>query len=445
MRFFNNKFLLFFLILGFSVGLTACSGSRAESKANQNAAEQQPQTVDAATAAAVVRELPEYFEATGSLASDAATDVAPTVGGKVVAVNFDVGGYVNRGDVLVRLDDRDARIRLEQAQAAVQQQEANVRTAEANVQQAEANVRQTQARLGLTEGSNFNIETFSQVRAIQAQLDLANVELRRFERLLETGDVSRSAYDQRRAQRDQLVAQLDEARSTASVAVSAIRTAQAAVQAARQQVNAARSGVENARTQVEAANKAIADTIIYAPISGSIQERNADLGEFVSTSNKIATIVRTNPIRARLDIPEAEIGKVRTGSSVSLTTSAYPDRQFAGTIARIIPGLNATSRTLTAEAEVNNVDGLLKPGQFVTARVLMPESRRAVMVPTNAVRQEETTNRVFVIRDGRASERIVQLGTIENGLIEIKNGVQPDERVAVSNVEQLFDGVSVRQ
>ncbi|MDQ4121461.1 MAG: efflux RND transporter periplasmic adaptor subunit [Acidobacteriota bacterium] len=446
MKFPFYKIALFIFSLFFAVGLAACSGSRAESNKNANAnTAGQPTVVNTTTTPAVLRELPQFFEATGNLASDQQTDVAPTVGGKVVAVNFDAGGYVNRGDVLVRLDDRDARIRLEQAQAAVAQQEAAVRQAEAGVQQAQQNVRQTQARLGLTEGSNFDIETFSQVRATQAQLDLAEKELRRFERLLETGDVSRSQYDQRRAQRDQLRAQLDESRSTAAVAVQAIRTAQATVSTAQQQVNAARAGVANAQTQVAAAQKAINDAVIYSPISGTVQERNADPGEFVSTTGKIATIVRTNPLRMRIDVPEQSIGQTRVGQSISLTTSAYPDRQFAGTIVRIVPGLNPTSRTMTAEAEVNNIDGLLKPGQFATVKILLPESRRAVMVPTAGVRQEGNTARIFVVKDGRAQERIVTLGEVENDMVEVKNGVAPDERVATSNIEQIYDGVQVNQ
>jgi RND family efflux transporter MFP subunit len=443
MKFSFYKITLFIFTLVFAVTLAACSGSRAESNKNANAA--QPTVVNITAAPAVVRELPQFFEATGNLASDQQTDVAPTVGGKVVSVNFDVGGYVNRGDVLVKLDDRDARIRLEQAQAAAAQQEAAVRQAEAGVQQAQQNVRQTQARLGLTEGSNFDIETFSQVRATRAQLDLAEKELRRFERLLETGDVSRSQYDQRRAQRDQLQAQLDESRSTAAVAVQAIRTAQAAVSTAQQQVSAARAGVANAQTQVAAAQKAINDAVIYSPISGTVQERNADPGEFVGTTGKIATIVRTNPLRMRIDVPEQSIGQARVGQSISLTTSAYPDRQFAGTIVRIVPGLNPTSRTMTAEAEVNNIDGLLKPGQFASVKILLPEARRAVMVPTSAVRQEGTTARVYVVKDGRAQERIVTLGEVENEMVEVKNGVAPDERIATNNLEQIYDGVQVNQ
>lgn len=441
-----NKIAPFLFILVFAVAFSACGGSRAESNttANTNAA-QQPTIVSTTTAPAVLRELPQFFEATGNLASDQQTDVAPTVGGKVVAVNFDVGSYVNRGDVLVRLDDRDARIRLEQAQAQYAQAQSQVNTARAGVEQAQANVRQARAQLGLGENQTFNVNDVAEVGAARAALDLAEKQLVRFERLLESGDVSRSQYDQQKAQRDQLRSQYEAALNAANQRFAAIRTAQAQVESAQAQVAAAQRAADAAQTQIASANKAITDTLIYSPISGTIQERNADPGEFIATSGKIATIVRTNPLRMRIDVPEQSIGQARVGQSISLTTSAYPDRQFAGTIVRIVPGLNTNSRTMTAEAEVNNIDGLLKPGQFATVKILLPEARRAVMVPTSAVRQEGTTARVFVVKDGRAQERIVTLGEVENDMVEVKSGVAPDERVATSNLEQIYDGVQVNQ
>ncbi|HEX8287845.1 MAG TPA: efflux RND transporter periplasmic adaptor subunit [Pyrinomonadaceae bacterium] len=439
------KYILFAVLVFSTALLGASCGSSKASSANSNNANAASPVVDVATAQAVVRQIPTYFEATGNLASDAQTDVAPTVGGKIVEVNFDIGSYVNRGDVLVRLDNRDAQIKLEQARAQVAQAESGVRQAQAQVEAARANVRQTQARLGLTEGSNFNIETFSQVRAIAAQLELAEKELRRAERLVETGDIARTIYDQRKAQRDQLRAQLDEARSTASVAVAAIRTAQSQVETAQAAVRSAQSAADTARTQVSSAEKAITDTIVYAPISGYVSDRAADLGEFAATNSKIATIVRTGVLRLRIDIPEQAIGQVAVGQGISLQTSAYPDRNFAGTVVRIAPNLNATSRTLTVEAEVENVGGLLKPGQFATVRVAQSKPAPAVMIPVTAVRTEGDNNRVYVIQDGFASERLVQLGFLENDYIEVKQGVRENETVATSNLNLLNDGVLVRQ
>jgi RND family efflux transporter MFP subunit len=445
-REFNHKTAFIFTFLAFlSFTLSACSGSRAEIN-NNNAAETPP--VEITTAQAVVREIPTYFEATGTLASDAQTDVAPTVGGKIVAVNFDLGSYVSRGDALVKLDDRDARIRLEQAQAQVGQAQEQVKQAQAQVDQAIANLRQTQARLNVRDGETFNIETFSQVRSINAQLELAEKELARATRLLETGDIARTIYDQRKSQRDALLGQLSEARSNAAVAVKAIDTARAQVGTAQTAVGNARAAVAAAQTQVEAARKALSDTVIYAPISGYVSERTADLGEFVTPNtpnSKIATIVRTSVLRLRIDVPEQSVGKIAAGQGISAQVSAYPDRSFAGTIVRVAPSLNPTSRTLTVEAEIENTGGLLKPGQFATVRIAQSNPELAVMVPTSAVRAEGDINKIFVVKDGMANERIVQLGLLENDFIEVKQGIQEGETVAVNNLDKLGDGVIVRQ
>lgn len=419
------------LLVAAAVVLAGCGSRAANTNANTAAA---PATIDIATTQAIVKQIPTYFEATGNLAGDAQTDVAPVVGGKVVEVNFDVGSYVTKGSVLVRMDDRDAKIRLETAQAQVEQQKKAVGTAIAAL-------RQAQIRLGVKDGEVFDIETFSQVKSTRANLILADKELTRAERLFATGDVSKATVDQRRAQRDALLGQLDESRSNAAVAVRAINSAEA-------QVAAARSGVSTAETQVDQARKALSDTVILAPISGYVSERVADLGEFLTPNapnTKVATIVRTSTLRLKIDVPEASIGKVAVGQGISMQTSAYPDRNFAGTVVRILPNLNTTARTLIVEAEVANGDGLLKPGQFATVRVTQSKPENAVMIPASAIRTEGDINKVYVVKDGAVRERLVQTGLLENDLIQIKTGITEGEVIATSNLNELFDGVFVRQ
>lgn len=407
-------------------------GSRSNST-NANSASTQPTIVDVTTTQAVVEQIPTYFEATGNLASDAQTDVAPAIAGKIVDVNFDVGSFVTKGSVLVRLDPRDAQIRLEQAEAQLEQQKMAA-------EQAVAALRQAQVRLGLKDGETFDINTFSQVKSITAQLVLAEKELTRAEKLFSSGDVSKSSLDQRRSQRDALLGQLDEARSTAAVAVRAINSAEAAVATAR-------SGVATAQTQVEQARKGVTDTAIYAPISGYVSERVADPGEYISPSapnTKIATILRTSPLRLKIDVPEASIGKVAVGQGISLQTSAYPDRNFAGKVARIFPNLNVSARTLTVEAEVPNGDGLLKPGQFAIVRITQSKPENAVMIPASAVKADGDTNSVFVIKDGAARQIMIQTGLLENGMIQVKSGVAEGDMIATSNLNALSDGILVR-
>ena len=443
----NQKvFISTALLLAASVLLAAGCGSTANSAANN--ANNQPATINVTTSQAVIRPIPSYIEATGNLVSDAQTDVAPAVSGKIVEVNFDIGSYVQQGAVLVRLDSRDAAIRLEQARSQAEQQRKAVAQAEANVAQSSASFKQTLDRLGIRDGETFKIENFSQVKSVSAQLDLAEREYQRTQRLLESGDVSRSIFDQRRSQRDALLGQLDEARSNAAVAIQAISIARAAVDTARANVSSARTAVATAETQISQAQKAVTDTVVNSPISGYVAERNADVGEYISPNtpnSKLATIVRTSTLRVRIDIPEQEVGKVATGEGISLQTSSYPDRNFAGVIVRMAPSLNATARTLTVEAEVQNVDGLLKPGQFATVRITQSKPEPAVMIPVAAVKTTGETNSVFIVKDGAAREQLVQLGLLENDMIQVKVGVIEGDIVAVSNLNLLTDGVFVTQ
>jgi multidrug efflux pump subunit AcrA (membrane-fusion protein) len=410
-------FSAFAVVLALAALSVSCNRSRAKGNANAANANATPEAVVVTSAAAIVRQLPRFIEATGSLGADEQTDVAPNVGGRVASVSVDLGSYVQKGAALVRLDPADAKLRLEQLQA--------------QAQQAQSAVRQAEERIGLRPNQQFDPARVAEVGSAKAALDLAEKQLRRFDKLIESGDVSRAQYDQQRAQRDQLQQQYEAALAAARQNYAAIATARAAARAAE--------------AQVAQASKSIADTTIYAPISGYVSERPADVGEYVTTASKIATIVRTNPLRLRIDIPEQYITLVRPGQAVAVTTSAYADRSFAGRVARISPNVTAASRTLTVEAEVENNESLLKPGQFATVRIQLPQPEPAVLVPASAVRTQETTSHVFVLTNGHVEDRLVQLGQTEGGLVEIKSGIREGEIVATSNVEELKDGAPVRQ
>ena len=404
------------LIAGIAVLAIACGGSKAN-VTREPSTPAAPVAVDVTTAPAIMRELPRFFEASGSLAGDQQTDVAPSIAGKVTAVGVDLGSYVRRGQMIVRLDDVDSKLRVEQAQA--------------QLDQAKAALRQAEEKVGIRPGQNFDVNKVPEVANARVALELAEKNLRRAEKLIESGDVSRSTYDQQRAQRDQLKEVYEAALSLARQNFAAVATA--------------RANVANAETQLGLARRNLSYALVFSPIDGYVAERTADLGEYVSPTSKVATIVRINPLRIRIDVPEQAIPEVSVGQSVSVTTSAWPDKNFSGRIARISPSVSASSRTLTVEAEVENSSGVLKPGQFASVRILQSRPQPAVLVPVRAVKTESGVSRVFVIKDGHAQQRLVQLGQTEGDLIEVKGGVGADEQVATSNVDQLSDGIPVKQ
>ena len=414
----NLKLVVLILLLGAAgVFIASCGGPKANVRTEETTANTQPVAIDVTTAAAIKRDLPRFFEATGSLAGDQQTDVAPQTSGKVVAVGVDIGSQVRRGQMLIRLDDAELKLRVDQAAA--------------QVEQAKAAVRQAEEKIGLRPGQAFDPNRVAEVAAARVTLELAEKNLVRAEKLIESGDVSRSFYDEQRARRDQLKEQYE-------VALAQARQNFAGV-------DVARTNVANAQAQLALARKNLSYAVIPAPIDGYVAERTADLGEYVSPQQKVVTIVRTNPLRIRIDIPEQAIPEVRVGQSVSITTSAWPDRNFSGRVARIAPNVSATSRTLTVEAEIENSGGALKPGQFATVRILQERAEPAVLVPARAVATESGVSRVYVIKNGHAEQRLVQTGQTEGDLIEIRTGLAADEQVATSNLEQLSDGIAVKQ
>ena len=416
----RSQLLKMFLVLalaGITGGiLSACKRSNGQTNAPASASPT-PAIVEITSMTAVSRQMPQYFEATGSLAANEQTDVAPETSGKVAAVGVDIGTFVKKGQMLVRLQDADFKDRVQQAQA--------------QLDQTKAKVEQNRARIGLRPGQKFNPDNVPEVAAARAALDLAEKNLKRYEKLVESGDVSRANFDQQKSQRDQASEQYKALIHQAEQNYAAIANSQAAVAAAQ--------------TNLSLVKRNLTYTTVVAPMAGYVSDRPADIGEYISPQQKVATIVSLNPLRVKIDVPEQAIPQIHQGESVSVSVSAYTDRTFSGRIARISPNVTAASRTLTVEADVDNPNGELKPGQFATIRILLPKSAPAVMVPQRALRTISGATYVFVIKNGFAQQRLVQSGQTEGDMVELKSGVTTDEVVAISNVDQLSDGVAVRQ
>jgi multidrug efflux pump subunit AcrA (membrane-fusion protein) len=426
-----------------AAALIAAGCGRSESKANAakapaakggagRGASAEAAPVAVTTAQAQAREVPSYFQATGSLIAQETSDVASQTSGQVVATPVGPGAFVRQGDVVARLNARDAQLRLRQAQA--------------GVQQAIAQVRQAEARLGLRPGGGFNASAIPEVRAAaatleqaQAQLRLAQANERRYRELVETGDVAQSVYDQYRTQRDTAQAQVNNARQGLEAATNTARQSNQAIQSAE-------AAVESARSQVAIAQKAVADAVIRAPYAGYISNRPVAAGEYVTPASVVVTLLRTNPIKLQLQVPESEVPFITQGMGVQLQVEAHRDRKFSGQVSAVNPAIDPVSRAATVEVLVENSDNALRAGMFATARIARQGGSRAVYVPRAAVLSDQNTQsyRAFVIQDGTAKLRVVQIGEEEGDWIRIQSGVNPDETVATSNLQQLFEGARVR-
>jgi membrane fusion protein (multidrug efflux system) len=378
--------------------VAGCGSSEAKPSAVSEAA---AKPVAVSLASAEERMLPVGLDVTGALMADAQTDVASEIDGRVTQVLVERGLVVKEGTVLVRMDDRDAIHQL---------------------QEAEAVEAQTRERLGLVNGEFFDPLKTPDVRQAKAIMDRAEADYQRFKQLLDEGAISRSEHDLRRT--DSL-------------------TAKAQHESTINQVRQLFQNLQAQKARVAMARKALEDTVIRAPFSGQVAEKHVNVGRYAKKGDRLVTLVRVDPLRVELTVPEAAVASIQKGQKVSFTVQTHPDRPFTGTIAYLGPALRTDSRALVVEALVPNAGGLLQPGLFATARIELPAMRPSVLVPSAAVQIEAGVARVFVARGDRAELRFVQMGREAGGLVEILRGVTAGERVVVQAGQDLADGAAI--
>lgn len=420
-----------FLILNLSLCL-ACNNSKAESEKKGKETETKSEApINVTTGKIVARQIPSFIQATGSFIADETSDVAPKVAGKIVNIYANVGQFVSQGSIIARVDDKDARLRLNVAQV--------------SVKQAESAVRQAEARLGLLENGKFDSSAIPEVRAANANVEQLLAELRqaeanekRYRELVETGDVAMIVYEQYRTQRDTARARVNNAKEQLNTAINSAKQN-------NQAIKSAQANVDSTKTQVISAKQAIEDLVVRAPFSGFVSNRSVAIGEFVSSSTPILTLLRVNPIKVQIQISEADVAYVGIGRGVSVEVNAYKDRKFSGTVTAINPAIDATSRSVIIEAQIENSDNSLRAGMFATAKIVRAGSNEGIFAPKASVFNDQSTQsyRIFVIQEGIAKLRVVQLGTEENEMVQILSGVSADEVVATSGLAQLYEGAKV--
>jgi len=269
------------LVIG---GLASSACSTADGKSADQPATPAAITVSAVTA--TEQPIARFIRATGSLTADDQAAVAAEVGGRIVAAPVERGSAVAQGAELIRISSTEA---------------------EAQVQEAEANAAQIEARLGLTNGGAFDVNAVPEVQTAKASYELAQNEFARIKSLLDQRVVSQSEFDQRRTQ----------------------------MESARQQYEAAKNGaaqqyqaLQAARARVSLARKALSDTVVRAPFAGLVAERTVSTGDYVNRGQKVVTVVRIDPLRVMLTVPEQFVSAVAAGAPVAFEVDAYPGRKF---------------------------------------------------------------------------------------------------------------------
>jgi len=271
--------------------------------------------------------------------------------------------------------------------------------------------------------------------------------------------------DGERVQKGQVLVELDGAQARADLAGAEAAYADSASQVKRSKellsthvvseaqyeqlestmkANAARVDAARSRVADTVIRSRVADTVIRAPFTGRVGLRRVSVGSLVNPGTTITTLDDLSIIKVDFSVPEAFLASLREGLKVYATAAAFPDREFAGTVAGLDSRVDSVSRSVTVRAAVPNPDGALKPGMFLNVRLARDE-RDALMIPEAALMPEQSRQFLYVVEDGRASRREVRIGRREPGRVEVIAGLKPGERVIVEGTQKVREGGAVRE
>ena len=345
----------------------------------------------------------ETVTVNGTLAAYDQATVGTKVAGRLQSISVDFGTVVRKGQAIAKLEPQDYQLR---------------------VQQAEAALAQARARVGLSPEGGDDRVTLDQtgtVREAKAVLEESKAKRDRAARLINQGIIPKAEMDT--ADADYKVAT-----SRYQDAVEEIRNRQGLLAQRRSELNLAR--------------QQLADTILYAPMTGVVQEKRASTGEYLAAGAPVVDIVQIDPLRLRVDVPERESHKIHTGQSVRVTLEGDPDA-YLGTVKRLSPSISQQNRVLSVEADVRN-NGHLKPGAFVKAEIVTDQASSAATVPPSAIVTFAGIEKVITIEGGKAVEKVVMTGRRGEDWVEIKSGINVGQKVIV-NPGNLQSGQAVAE
>jgi len=345
----------------------------------------------------------ETVTVNGTLAAYDQATVGTKVAGRLQSISVDFGTAVRKGQAIAKLEAGDYQLR---------------------VQQAEASLAQARARVGLSPDGGDDRVTLDQtgtVREAKAVLDESKAKRDRAARLINQGIIPKAEMDT--ADADYKVAM-----SRYQDAVEEIRNRQGVLAQRRSELNLAR--------------QQLADTILYAPMNGVVQQKQASVGEYLAAAAPVVEIVQIDPLRLRVDVPERESHKIHIGQSVRVTVEGDPDA-YLGTVKRLSPSISQQNRVLSVEADVRNT-GHLKPGAFVKAEIVTDQTSTAATVPPSAVVVFAGIEKVITVEGGKAVEKVVMTGRRGEDWVEIKSGINVGQKVIV-NPGNLQSGQAVAE
>ena len=385
----------------------------------------------ASTAAPGAGEGVTILNATGYIVAAHKIALASKVSGRVAWIGVEKGDRVKQGQVLVRLEDEEFRARMTEAQGELDM---------------------LKARLAALENGSRPEETArskADMEQVRADLENARVSLNRTRTMVEQGIMSKQALDDAQSRHDAQVARFASFEKTHELLRIGPR---------REDIDAMRAQVKQAEGSLAFAKSQLENTVISAPISGVILERNVERGEFVTTGfasdrgakGYVVSLADLNDLQAELDINQNDFAKLGPRQPAIIRADAYPDRNYQGEITEVSPEANRSKATVQVKVKILSPDEFLRPEMNASVAFHSTEkqgqsnqaaaAKPLIAIPASAVRD----GAVFIVVDGKALRRQVQLaGTSSQGSV-VSNGLIGGEDLIINPPADLKDGQKVR-
>jgi HlyD family secretion protein len=351
-----------------------------------------------------VRQTPVHrsVDLVGTLAAVDQVTISSEADGKVSRILADLGDRVKAGQALIRLDNEKQQYSSDQQKAALAR---------------------ALAQYGATDPQHLpEVDRTPDVQKANSDLVQAKQAFTRADELFKRKLVSQQTLDDAQA---------------------ALQSKQASYESALQGAKNLRASIQASEATMKLADRQLRDTEIRAPFDGYVEKRLVNLGELVKTQMQVMSIVRVDPLKVIAEIPERMAPWMSAGQPVQLHVDAYPDKTFTGKVSRISPAVNTATRAFPFEALVPNHDAALKPGTFARVHIETDKQDEVMTLPYSALQYRYGVNRVFVVAGDKLVVRELKVGDRVNDRIEVLSGVKPGEQVALTDVENLVDGMKV--
>lgn len=339
----------------------------------------------------------------GKLEALNSANVVPKTAGRVASVPVDVGTEVAEGDLLVSLDAADL--------------EALVELNAAQLERARSS--DLPAQKNLAEYNLANAE---------ALFKTCEADYQRYRQLFSSGSVSAQQFEQSERQYLQAKASYESAQNALDILVNATIP----------------ETIRQYEAQLKKARADFANTVVRAPFSGVITSKSVNPGEMVSPTVPVISIVNLDTVVVQANVSEDQVNMIQAGQELEVKVGSVRQEPFNGTVTNIAQAASPTTKAYPVKITIKNPLHLLKPGMFAEV-TLSTSNEEGIIIPVEALMQDEGGSFVWVLDNGLAARRGVAAGQSDGKYVIIKSGLSEGETVATTGTDTLSEGMKVTQ